>query len=55
MRARSIADQSQLLAFASKYGVVGFLAESEALLKLRSLFDQLGGLDECFTSPEGGL
>ena len=28
-------------------------AESEALLKLRSLFDELGGLDECFTSPDG--
>ena len=35
--------------------MVGFLAESEALLKLRSLFDELVGLDERFTSPEGGL
>ena len=26
---------------------------SKALLMLRSLVDELDGLDECFTSPEG--
>ena len=40
---------------ASKHGVVCFLAESKALLMLRALFDELGGLDERFTSPEGDL
>ena len=29
--------------------------KSKALLMLRSLFDELGGLDERFTSPEGDL
>ena len=29
------------------------LAESKELLMLRSLFDELVGLDERFTSPEG--
>ena len=28
------------------------LAESKDLLMLRSLVDDLGGLDECITSPE---
>ena len=35
------------------HGVVGCLAESKVLLMLRSLVDELDGLDECFTSPEG--
>ena len=43
------------LAGSSKHGVLSPLAESNALAMPRQLFDELGGLDERFTSPGGGL
>ncbi|WP_255347507.1 sulfotransferase [Synechococcus sp. KORDI-100] len=43
------------LAESSKHGVLSPLVESNALVMPRQLFDELGGLDERFTSPGGGL
>ena len=43
------------LAESSKYGVFSPLTESKALVIPRQIFDELGGFDERFTSPGGGL
>ena len=43
------------LAGSSKYGILAPLAESNALVMRRQMFDELGGLEEGFTSPGGGL
>ena len=41
------------LAGSSKYGILAPLAESNALVMRRQMFDELGGLEEGFTSPGG--
>ena len=43
------------LAGSAQHGVLSPLAESNALVMPRQLFDELAGLDERFTSPGGGL
>lgn len=43
------------LAGSSKNGILAPLAESNALVMRRQMFDELGGLEEGFTSPGGGL
>ena len=43
------------LAGSSKYGILAPLAESNALVMRRQMFDELGGLEEGFISPGGGL
>ena len=43
------------LASSSKFGILAPLAESKALVMRRQMFDELGGLDEGFTCPGGGL
>lgn len=43
------------LAGSSKHGILAPLAESNALVMPRQIFDELGGLEERFTSPGGGL
>lgn len=43
------------LAGSSQYGIFAPLVESNALFLTRSTFDQLGGFDEAFISPGGGL
>ena len=43
------------LAGSSQYGILSPLAESNALFMPRQMFDELGGFDERFVSPGGGL
>ena len=43
------------LASSSKFGILAPLAESKALVMRRQMFDELGGLEEGFTCPGGGL
>lgn len=43
------------LAGSSKYGILAPLAESNALFMPRQLFEELGGFDEGFRTPGGGL
>ena len=47
--------QISCLAGSSMHGVLAPLAESNALVMPRQMFDELGGLEEAFTSPGGGL
>lgn len=43
------------LAGSSKYGIWSPLAESNAVVMQRQMFEELGGFDENFVSPGGGL
>ena len=43
------------LSESSQYGFLAPLAQSNPLVMRRQMFDELGGLDEAFTSADGGL